>query len=171
MPSFNSRVVNVSSNVHRKGPIHFGNLNLKGIYTPRLGYGQSKTANILMANQIERLYGVLGVHGLAVSPGAIRSGAQRYDNPEDLAKSMANIRDILKNTAQGAATTVWAAVGKDLEGKGAKYLEDCVEGHAEVEDNVNTGGYVGGYATFAFDEEAEKRLWKLSCEMVGVKDE
>jgi NAD(P)-dependent dehydrogenase (short-subunit alcohol dehydrogenase family) len=165
----------VSSNVHRKGPIHFGNLNLKRIYTPRLGYGQSKTANILMANQIERLYSASGVHGLAVSPRAIRSGAQRYDNSEDLAKSMAGIKDILKNTAQGAATTVWAAIGKDLEGKGAKCLEDCEEGHPEVKDSINTGGYVGGYvsgyATFAFDEEAEKRLWKLSCEMVGVKDE
>ena len=89
-----------------------------------------------MANQIERLYGDSGVHGLAVSPGAIRSGAQRYDNPEDLAKSMANIKDILKNTAQGTATTVWAAVGKDSEGKGAKYLEYCEDGHPEVEDNV-----------------------------------
>jgi NAD(P)-dependent dehydrogenase (short-subunit alcohol dehydrogenase family) len=110
---------------------------LKGIYTPRLGYGQSKTANILMANQIERLYDASGVHSLAVNPGAIRGGAQRYDNPEDLAKSMANIKDILKNTAQGAATTIWAAVGKDSEGKGAKYLEDCEDGHPEVEDNIS----------------------------------
>jgi hypothetical protein len=58
-----------------------------------------------------------------------------------------------------------------LEGKGAKYLEDCEEGHPEVEDNINTCGYVGWYAPFAFDEEAEKTLWKVSCEMVGVKDE
>jgi hypothetical protein len=111
-----------------------------------------------MANQIERLYGASGVHGLAVSPGAIRSGAQRYGNPEDLAKSTAGIKNILKNTTQGAANTVCAAIGKDLEGKGVKYLEDCEEDHPEAEDNVNTGGYVGGYAPFAFDEEAEKRL-------------
>jgi len=30
----------------------------------------------------------------------------------------------LKTIPQGAATTVWAAIGKDLEGKGGKYLED-----------------------------------------------
>lgn len=30
-----------------------------------------------------------------------------------------------KNISQGAATSVWAAVGKDLEGKGGKYLEDA----------------------------------------------
>jgi len=100
----------VSSNVHRKGLIHFDNLNLKGIYNPRLGYGQSKTANILMANQIERLYGDSGVHGLAVSPGAIRSGAQRYDSPEDLAKSMANIKHILKKIWRGREQSIWRIV-------------------------------------------------------------
>ena len=33
----------------------------------------------------------------------------------------------MKNVEQGAATTVWAAVANELEGKGGKYLEDCQE--------------------------------------------
>jgi len=77
------------------------------------------------------------------------------------------LKHILKSTAQGAATTVWAAVGKELERKGAEYLEDCATGHEAVGDNVLNGGY----APFAFDEKAEKKLWGMSCEMVGAKNE
>lgn len=38
---FNSRVLNVTSSSHRRGPIHLDNLNLEGIYMPRLGYAQN----------------------------------------------------------------------------------------------------------------------------------
>jgi len=119
-----------------------------------------------MANQIERLYGKQGLHGLAVSPGAIRSRAQRYDDPEHLEKQLVVLKNILKSTSQGAATQVWAAVGKELEGKGALYLEDCAMGKEAAGDDIISGGY----APFAFNEEAEKKLWDLSCKMVGIDD-
>lgn len=164
-PEFNSRVVNVSSGSHRRGPIHFDNLNLSGIYTPRLGYAQSKTANILMANQIERLYGSQGLHGLSISPGAIPSRAQRHDSPKELEAAFQKLKHILKDSAQGAATTVWGAVARVLEGKGRLYLEDCGVAGKAVGDELS-----GGYAEFAFDEVAEKRLWGVSCELVGVKE-
>jgi NAD(P)-dependent dehydrogenase (short-subunit alcohol dehydrogenase family) len=165
-PDFNSRVLNVSSGSHRRGPIHFDNLNLEGIYTPRLGYAQSKTANILMANEIERLYGKQGIHGLSISPGAIRSRAQRYDDPKELEAVLPKIKHILKDAGQGAATTVWGAVAKVLEGKGGLYLENCGEAGEAVGDDVSSGGY----AAFAFDEKAERKLWEVCCEMVGVKE-
>jgi hypothetical protein len=76
----------------------------------------------------------------------------------------------------------WAAVAKVLEGKGAKYVEDCREGHPfslpksvdgkplDGEAQRNWLILNGGYFPHAFDEEAEKRLWEVSCEMVGVRD-
>jgi hypothetical protein len=144
---------------------------LKGIYTPRLGYAQSKTANIYFSNQIERLYGSQGLHGLSSSPGAILSGAQRYDDPKELAETLPRIKNILKSTSQGAATTVWGAVAKVLEGKGALYLEDCAVGReSEGEIKFNGAPGVSGYAPFAFNKDGEKKLWDMSCEMVGVKD-
>lgn len=165
-PEFNSRVLNVTSGSHRRGPIHFDNLNLEGTYTPRLGYAQSKTANILMANEIERLYGKQGIHGLSISPGAIRSRAQRYDDPKELEAVLPKIKHILKSAEQGAATTVWGTVATVLEGKGGLYLEDCGVAEEAVGDDMSSGGY----AAFAFDEEAERKLWEVSCGMVGVKE-
>ncbi|KAF4614322.1 hypothetical protein G7Y89_g15414 [Cudoniella acicularis] len=110
-PSFNSHVIMVSSGAHRTSNIYFDNVNLEGIYDPKIGYAQSKTANILVANQIERLYGNKGVHGLSVHPGSIPSKTQRYDDPKQLKELKKLMKDILKNYAQVAATQVWAAVG------------------------------------------------------------
>ena len=72
-----------------------------------------------------------------------------------------------KNVAQGAATTMWTAVGRDLEGRGGMYLEDVREGQEVEKPHVVTGGY----AAFAFDKEAKKRLWEISCEMTGTATE
>ena len=71
-----------------------------------------------------------------------------------------------KSAEQGAATTVWAAVSADWEGKGGKYLEDCAVSAPRAAET----GYKG-YAPWAFDEEAAKRLWEETLRMVGMEDE
>ncbi|KAI3319688.1 putative short-chain dehydrogenase [Xylariaceae sp. AK1471] len=168
-PSFNSRVINVTSGSHKGSRINFDNPNFEGVYNPRTSYSHSKTANILMANQTERLYGALGVHGLSVHPGCISTNLQRYDLPtqkekDDYLRGNPVLQKVLKSTSQGAATQVWAAIAKVWEGKGGVYLEDCRKGHqCEDPDIVN-----GGYKAYIFDEEAEGKLWDMSCLMVGI---
>ena len=45
-----------------------------------------------------------------------------------------------KSPEQGAATTIWAAVGKQWEGKGGKFLEDCsVSEHFVADDPRHEG--------------------------------
>ena len=136
---------------------------MEGIYNPDIGYAQSKTANILMANQIERLYSAKGLHALSLCPGAIISGAQRHDDPARLQAAFERLKKMLKSTEQGAATTVWAAVGKVWEGKGGKYLQNCGESKMQKEGTVEQSGY----APHAFDEQAGQKLWEMSCEFVG----
>ena len=144
--------------------MHFNNLSLKGVYDGRLAYAQSKTANILMANEIDRRYGAEGLHALSVHPGCIRTGLQRHNPlPSQLSEELLQVE---KSSAQGAATQVWAAVGKIWEGEGARYLEDMREGQPVEKPTITTGGY----KTFIFDEGAMEKLWDVSCEMVGVCD-
>ena len=51
--AFCSRVISLSSSGHKSSPILFDDLNLKkGGYTPFKAYGQSKTANIYLANEV-----------------------------------------------------------------------------------------------------------------------
>lgn len=71
----------------------------------------------------------------------------------------------VKTPEQGAATTVWAAIGKQWEGCGGKYLEDC-----SVSEPVQAGvisPIAPGYAPHAYDVEAAKQLWDLSAKLVG----
>jgi len=160
-PDVNSRVVLLSSSGHQASGIHFDNLGLeKGVYTPQIAYGQSKTANIYMANEIERRYGPKGLHGLSVHPGGIATGLQKYWSEKQKAiLTSEKAVPLMKSTAQGAATTVWAVVGRELEGKGGMYLEDC---------GVSPEGK---YASWAYDKEKEGRLWRESLKMVGLEDD
>ncbi len=95
------------------------------------------------------------------------SRAQRHDDPVEMEKLVKILEKQIKSLEQGAATTVWGAVGKVWEGKGGVYLEDMRKGEVARTGNVMDGGY----ADFAFDEEAERRLWDMSCEMVGESKE
>ena len=76
---------------------------------------------------------------------------------------------LFKNASQGAATTVWAAVSPHFEGKnGGRFLEDSGEAAPVANAEDMTGP---GYRSWAYDEEAEAALWRVSNEVVGTKDE
>lgn len=65
----------MSSSGHITGEVQFGDYGFeKGHYSPWAGYGQSKTANIYMANEIENRYGKNGLYGLSLHPGGIWTG-------------------------------------------------------------------------------------------------
>ncbi|KAH7230213.1 uncharacterized protein BKA55DRAFT_545505 [Fusarium redolens] len=168
-PEFNSRVINLSSASHGIHGINdWDNYNFqKGGYNPFVAYGQSKTANIYFANEIERRYGSQGLHGLSVHPGEIDTGLSRYLDPEFIAQAASSeaLQKRLKSPQQGAATTVWAAISKQWEGTGGKLLNDVAE--AEPADESN-GRFSKGYAKHAYDAEKEARLWNDSLKLVGL---
>jgi NAD(P)-dependent dehydrogenase (short-subunit alcohol dehydrogenase family) len=169
-PGFQSRVVVVSSTAHLMSGINGSdNYNFqKGGYTPWGAYGQSKTANIYMANEIERRYGSHGLHALSLHPGTIETGLMRHIPEEELAGYAGNddIRRLSKSPIQGAATTVWAAIGKEWEGKGGRYLADVAE--AEAWEGDGDALMSARYAKHAYNAELEGRLWKDSLKLVGL---
>jgi len=172
-PSFNSRVISVSSSAHGFASIFPGDYDLKKRgYDHWIAYGQSKTANIYMANEIDRRYGDQGLHALSLHPGSIRSGLQVHLTPAMVEDTLKRIglttlsSTMNKNAAQGAATTVWASTAKVWEGKGGKFLENCNEALPRVE-----GDPTSGYAPHVYDADAAKQLWTDSCNMIGIAPE
>lgn len=166
-PSFNSRVVCLSSSGHRGAGIQFDDYNFeKGDYAPWTAYGQSKTANIYMANEIDRRYGAKGLHGLSVMPGGIMTGLQVHVI-DQLSAGLDAARNYMKSPEQGAATTVYAALSREWEGRGGRYLEDCQESGKTEDPSPLAVGYHPG----AYNEEGEKRLWADSLKFVGIKDD
>lgn len=69
----------------------------------------------------------------------------------------------LKPPEQGVATIVWAAVSKDLEKVGWKYLEDV---QIAKPWSLDHGDRATGYAPHACCPEKERKLWELSLELV-----
>ncbi|OLN85692.1 Short-chain dehydrogenase TIC 32, chloroplastic 6 [Colletotrichum chlorophyti] len=179
-PEFHSRVVAVSSMMHKVSGIRFDDYNFdkEGSYDIVTAYGQTKTANIYLANEIERRYGARGLHGLSLHPGIIMTNMSRpYLGDDDTVraemgeKQLEILRRVEKSPTQGAATTVYAAVSKEWEGRGGRYLSDCVEaapgtGGSGVESWLTDTGY----SAWIYDEEKAARLWKESCKMVGIED-
>ncbi|KAF8861672.1 NAD(P)-binding protein [Acephala macrosclerotiorum] len=166
-PDFHSRVVTVSSIGHAAGEVQFGNYNFGDgkDYTPWAGYGQSKTANIYMTNEIENRYGEKGLHGISLHPGGMWTGLQKYVSPETLAqwKSRPGVDKHVKSFEQGAATSVYAAVGQVFEKKGRLYLVDC-DVEQEKTDKKD------GYSPHIYDKDKEARLWEDSLKMVGLTE-
>lgn len=168
-PSFRSRVVSVSSMGHRYGPPNFSDVNFAhASYDPWQAYANSKTANILFANAIERRYGRRGVHATSVYPGGIKTGLQGYvDEATKKAWEAPEINAIMKSAQQGAATQTWAAVGRAWEGRGGKYLEDVA---LAEETKAGFDVFAHGYSRWAFDEGLERECWDVSAEQVGLKE-
>jgi NAD(P)-dependent dehydrogenase (short-subunit alcohol dehydrogenase family) len=171
-PSFHSRVVLLSSSAHRVTTLRASDdfSFEKGTYDAGVAYAQSKLANVYTANEIERRYGAKGLHALSVQPGLINTPIAREMPGELVSQIMASpfVSKIEKSPEQGAATTVFAAIGKEWEGRGGKYLEDC----GEAGPGENDGNVMGwGWVEQTYDEAEEARLWKESCRIVGVSAE
>ena len=94
------RVIAISSAAHRRSGINFDDINSSQGYDKWVAYGQSKTANIYMANSIERHYGSKGLHGLSVHPGGIMTDLPRHLSAEDI-KMFDNMVHKFKSPEQG----------------------------------------------------------------------
>lgn len=90
------------------------------------------------------------------------------DEHADKLLNDAMLSKLFKTAQQGAATTVWAAIAKSLEGRGGNYLEDC---QISKPFNSTDGQWAPGYSTWAYDSGEEAKLWKKSLELVGLEDD
>ncbi|KAI0166257.1 short-chain dehydrogenase [Xylariaceae sp. FL1272] len=156
-PHFHSHVVSVSSAGHCYSPLNLDDLNFEGEYNGWLAYGSSKTANIYMANMIERLYGEKGLHGYSVH----RPNLQKHSQAEmEAASQDEKFNRYISSTEQACATTVYGAVSSELEGASTTVLP-------VPKDSKDAFEY--RYAEWAFDKERDEKLWNLREEMVKVE--
>jgi NAD(P)-dependent dehydrogenase (short-subunit alcohol dehydrogenase family) len=164
-----ARVIALSSRAHHMSPVIFDDINFeRRPYQKWVSYGQSKTANVLFAVELERRLGPFGVHAFAVHPGVIHTGLSRYMEPADWEQLQARAAQrgevmAIKSVEAGAATTVYAATAPELAGLGGSYLEDC--GLTPVNDAENA---TAGVRSYAVDGDAAAQLWSLSEEWVGT---
>ena len=154
-----SRIVLLSSGGHTASDIVWDDVNFASRdYSKFEAYGQSKTANILHAVELERRYGERGVHAWAVHPGMVTTDLGRHftrDDYRDLVKRAESAGSALPPRVGpdvGASTQVWAATSDAALSCVGAYLADC--GPADAR-------------SYATDPDGARRLWELSELMVG----
>ncbi len=159
----NARVIAVSSAAHRLSPWDWTDPHFaRKPYDPNAAYGQSKAANALFALAFEARYGDEGIHSFSLMPGVIHTGLMRHMNDVDVTNIKTRLAHAVKTPAQGAATSVWAAIAPELAGHGGLYLEDCAE--AVPSDPAVPGV---GVASHVRNPGTAERLWQWSLAAVG----
>jgi NAD(P)-dependent dehydrogenase (short-subunit alcohol dehydrogenase family) len=154
-----ARVVSFSSNAHFFSPVVFDDLDYRDRpYDPWSAYGQSKTADILLAVEATRRWSGDGIYANALNPGAIATNLQKYTG------GLKTPVDKRKTIAQGAATSVLLAASPLLAGIGGRYFEDCNEARVVHGEPVRFGG---GVAPWALDPGHAERLWNVATELVN----
>lgn len=170
-----ARVIALSSYGHRRAGIDFQDPNFKvREYDPWIAYGQSKTANALFAVALDSIGRRDSVRAFSVHPGGIVTGLIRYmsqaqiDASEILDKAGRPIIDPQNNKKtpqQGAATTVWCATSRELDGLGGVYCADC---EIATELPSDDSSALHGVRPRATDPVAAGRLWQLSEQLTGA---
>ncbi|MFJ3224385.1 SDR family NAD(P)-dependent oxidoreductase [Streptomyces sp. NPDC086783] len=150
-----ARMVTVASSGHLFSPVVFDDLDYRFRPYDALGaYGQSKTAEVLLAVEADRRWSGEGIRANALHPGAIATKLQRHTG------GLKTPEPYRKTIEQGAATSVFLAASPLVEGVGGRYFEDVNEA-PEVSARPTELG-VPGVASYALDPANAERLWDVS---------
>lgn len=158
------RVVTVTSNLHKRGRIHFEDLHGEQDYGRVKHYQQSKLANVVFALELFRRLRAngIGVRSVLAHPGYSATNLPSA-GPTGVGKLVLQAANRLfaQDVAMGALPQLYAATGADVE-SGQFYGPD---GRGESK----------GFPTIvepldaARDRELAKRLWDISEELTGVR--
>jgi NAD(P)-dependent dehydrogenase (short-subunit alcohol dehydrogenase family) len=170
-----ARVVAVTSRAHQRAGIDFDDPNFeRRAYDRWIAYGQSKTANALFALSLDAMGAAQGVRAFSVHPGGIlMTGLSRSMSAEEIratgyvdddGRPIIDPARSMKTVEQGAATSVWCATSRQLDGMGGVYCEDCDIAVAVSAESTGPGGV----KPWAIDREFADRLWTLSERLTGV---
>jgi NAD(P)-dependent dehydrogenase (short-subunit alcohol dehydrogenase family) len=157
-----SRIVNVSSLVHRRGAIDFDDLVYENGYTPDKAYCRSKLANLLYTFELQRRLEAAGAStvALAAHPGIARSELMRYD-PIPIRLLIGLLSPlVMQSAAKGALPTLRAAT--DPEARGGQFFGP--DGRKEQKGSP----VLVEPSDAARDEQSWARLWTESEKLTGV---
>lgn len=143
-----ARIVNVASEVHRRGRIDFGDLQLERGYSQYRAYANSKLANMLFTYELARRLADSGVAANCLHPGMVATEIWR--EAPWLARKL--LRLVLKSPAAGAATAIYVAGAPQVAGVSGKYFVDRKQAESSAASR---------------DAELARRLWQASERLVA----
>ncbi|NXJ33196.1 RDH12 dehydrogenase, partial [Ciconia maguari] len=152
-----ARIVNVSSLAHHGGRIRFHDLHGEKSYNRGLAYCHSKLANVLFTRELaRRLQGKsqrrAEFTANALHPGSVHSELVRHSFVMTWLWKIFSF--FLKTPSEGAQTSVYCAVAEELDSVTGQYFSDCQPAYVSPRGR---------------DDETAKKLWSVSCELLGIQ--
>lgn len=163
-----ARLVVVSSGAHRTAPLDLDDPQFeRRAYDRWAAYGQSKTADVLLAVEAARRWAPDGIVANALNPGFINTGLQRHVD-DDTMRALGAMdeegnlieADYYKTPAQGASTSALLAGSPLVAGATGRYFEDNQEAAVVAEGDH-------GVAPHALDESVAAWLWQYASAYLG----
>ena len=151
-----SRIVNVASTAHRGAKLDFDDLQTEhgGGFRSMRVYGTTKLCNILFTRELARRLAGTGVTANSLHPGTVRTGFGKDGDVSGLFAIGIKIGGVFfKSPAQGARTSIHVASSPDLEDVTGEYFANR---------------RVSKPSKAAQDDEAARRLWDVSEQLVGL---
>ena len=147
-----SRVLNVSSSMHfRPHSLHWDDLMFENGWSGFWVYGHSKLANVVFSNELARRWKNLGITSNSLNPGNVRSRITRDNAFLNALHRSPIARLFIMSEADGARASIRLATAAELEGVTGRYFDRLKESR---------------FSKAAEDEEAGRRLWDLSEQLV-----
>lgn len=123
-----SRIINVSSLLHKYGELDFENLNMEKYWSDYLVYANSKLFLNLMTVELSRRLEGTGVTINALHPGIAATNIMRNIPIEIIKKFVGKaIGFIFQNSWEAAQTSIYLAVSPEVSGVSGKYFSHCQE--------------------------------------------
>lgn len=151
-----SRIINLSSVMHKYGEMDFDNLNMEKYWSDYLVYANSKLyINLMTLELAERLKGT-GVTVNAVHPGVAATNLFRNIPIASVRTVVEKAIGFMFQSAWEASQTVqYLAVSPEVSGVTGRYFSDCREKTP---------------SRMSLDSNIAKKLWTRSAKLVNYKD-
>jgi NAD(P)-dependent dehydrogenase (short-subunit alcohol dehydrogenase family) len=140
-----SRIVNVSSQVHRGGKINFDDLQSERRYHPTSVYAMTKWMNVLFTQELARRLAGSGVTVYALHPGVPATKLSANYAGRD-GQERASFADLLAS----AQTSLYLATAPDVEVLTGEYFAN-----SRVQSSVK-------------DPALAQKLWQVSAELINL---
>jgi NAD(P)-dependent dehydrogenase (short-subunit alcohol dehydrogenase family) len=165
MATQSSRVVTLSSTAHLRGKINFNDLKSEKRYIANLAYAQSKIANLLFAYELQRRLDKANARTISVAahPGWSRTGLQVHAVSKTWVRALfAMFEPIFSQDARAGAQPMLMAATDKLVAGGEYFGPDGFGGSKGNATRVDSNA-------LSHDGELQKKLWKVSEELTGIK--
>lgn len=148
-----SRVINITSGLHKSGVIDFEDLQSTKHYKGMTAYQNAKLMVLMFTYELARRLGDTGVTANVVHPGFVATNLGSNAGSRGTSIMFKMVRPMQIPPEKGAETSVYLASSPEVEGINGKYFTKKQEQRS---------------SELSYDLDLQRRLWEATEGMLGI---